>query len=95
MFLGRAFQFEKGGENLVMHLFHRKRELRLSRSLARRASGTPKRLCDSDEVGASFTPRDRPRWRVEVFAQHQTAGFLQPQLLLELQGAHRRGRFGV
>jgi len=28
--------------------------------------------------------------RVEVFAQHQTAGLLQPQPLLELQGAHRR-----
>src|SRR6266568_7162971 len=27
--------------------------------------------------------------RVEVFAQHQTAGLLQPQLLLELRGAHR------
>src|SRR2546430_4945169 len=28
--------------------------------------------------------------RVEVFAQHQTPGLLQPQLLLELQGAQRR-----
>src|SRR5437870_3779099 len=28
--------------------------------------------------------------RVEVFAQHQTAGLLEPQPLLELQGAHRR-----
>src|SRR5689334_6116033 len=27
---------------------------------------------------------------VEVFAQHQTAGLLEPQPLLELQGAHRR-----
>ncbi len=26
--------------------------------------------------------------RVEVFAQHQTTGLLQPQLLLELQGTH-------
>src|SRR5205823_12548335 len=28
--------------------------------------------------------------RVEVFAQHQTTGLLEPQLLLELRGAHRR-----
>src|SRR5207248_954313 len=28
--------------------------------------------------------------RVEVFAQHQTAGLLLPQPLLELQGAQRR-----
>ena len=27
---------------------------------------------------------------IEVFREHQTAGFLQPQLLLELRGAHRR-----
>ena len=27
---------------------------------------------------------------VEVFAQHETAGLLEPQLLLELQGTHRR-----
>jgi hypothetical protein len=28
--------------------------------------------------------------RIEIFAQHQTAGLLEPQLLLELQGAQRR-----
>src|SRR5947209_5618191 len=33
--------------------------------------------------------------RVEVFSQHQTAGFLEPQPLLELQGAHRRDGFEV
>src|SRR6266480_7510367 len=33
--------------------------------------------------------------RVEVFAQHQTAGLLQPQPLLELQGAQRRDGFEV
>src|SRR6266567_7925269 len=33
--------------------------------------------------------------RVQVFAQHQTAGLLQPQLLLELQGAHRRDSLEV
>src|SRR6266700_7135103 len=33
--------------------------------------------------------------RVEVFAQHQTAGLLEPQPLLELQGAHRRDGFEV
>ncbi len=28
--------------------------------------------------------------RIEVFAQHQATGLQEPQLLLELQGAHRR-----
>jgi hypothetical protein len=33
--------------------------------------------------------------RIEVFAQHQTARLLEPQLLLELQGAHRRNGLEV
>src|SRR2546428_14114372 len=33
--------------------------------------------------------------RVEVFAQHQTPGLLEPQPLLVLQGAHRRDGFEV
>ncbi len=43
------------------------------------------------EVGGVSIPHAIGRTRrVEVFAQHQTAGLLQPQPLLELQGAHRR-----
>ena len=43
------------------------------------------------EVGGVLVPHAIGRTgRVEVFAQHQTAGLLQPQPLLELQGAHRR-----
>ena len=43
------------------------------------------------EVGGVVVPHAIGRTRrVEVFAQHQTAGLLQPQALLELQGAHRR-----
>src|SRR3989442_9081049 len=33
--------------------------------------------------------------RVEVFAQQQTPGLLEPQLLLELRGAHRRDALEV
>src|SRR2546428_3795468 len=33
--------------------------------------------------------------RIEVFAQHQTPGLLEPQLFLELQGTHRRDGFEV
>src|SRR6266566_5118332 len=43
------------------------------------------------EVGGVVVPHAIGRTcRVQVFAQHQTAGLLEPQLLLELQGAHRR-----
>src|SRR6266487_830660 len=43
------------------------------------------------EVGGVMVPHAiGGTCRVEVLAQHQTAGLLQPQPLLELQGAHRR-----
>src|SRR5207245_10413561 len=48
------------------------------------------------EVGGVLVPHAIGRTRrVEVFAQHQTTGLLQPQPLLELQGAHRRDGFEV
>ena len=48
------------------------------------------------EVGGVVVPHAIGRTsRVEVFAQHQTTGLLQPQPLLELQGAHRRDGFEV
>src|SRR5436305_7835869 len=48
------------------------------------------------EVGGVVVPHAIGRTsRVEVFTQHQTTGLLQPQQLLELQGAHRRDGFEV
>src|SRR5712692_1547429 len=48
------------------------------------------------EVGGVVVPHAiGSTCRVEVFAQHQTAGLLEPQPLLELQGAHRRDSLEV
>src|SRR5579862_7543674 len=64
---------------------------RLSAAVARRASGgTEEALVLPIEVGSVVGPHTICRTgRVEVFAQHQTAGFLESQPLLELQVAHR------
>jgi hypothetical protein len=43
------------------------------------------------EVGSIVIPHTKgSTCRVEVFAQHQAAGFLETRSLLELQGTHRR-----
>jgi hypothetical protein len=46
---------------------------------------------DELEVGGILVAHAIGRTRcIEIFRKHQTAGLLQPQPLLELQGTHRR-----
>src|SRR5919112_493580 len=43
----------------------------------------------------SFSPVPARACGVEVIAEHEAAGLLEPQLLLKLQGAHRGDRLEV